>query len=331
VASAGPAEGPVPGEPPSRRRGILLALSATACWSLSGVMVRLLEATTSWQIVLWRSLGMVAAVGLLLLVEERGRPGPALAAAGRRAVVAGLLSAAASALFILAIARVTIANALFLAGIAPLLAALGARALLGEPVPARTWAAIGLALAGVAVMLGDGIEAGELAGNLLALGSAVCFAGFGVTLRAGRTADMVPAVLWAGLLGAGLGLVAVGLGLDEPPAAAWAPAARDLGLCLAMGVVQLGLGMVLYTRASRHLPAAELQLLATTEHVLAPLLVWLVVAELPRVATLAGGALVLAAVVLRAAPEPAPAARPLSPAPCPGASSPRSPRAGPGC
>lgn len=288
----------------SHRRGVLLALGATACWSLSGVMVRLMEAATSWQIVLWRSIGMVAAVGLLLLVQERGRPGEALRAAGLRGLLAGVLSAGASALFILAIARVTIANALFMAGIAPLLAALGARLLLGEPVPGRTWTAIGLALAGVALMLGDGLKAGDLGGNLLALGSACCFAAFGVALRSGREADMVPAVLWAGIVGAALGAATVGLGIGDAAAGHWAPPPPDLALCLAMGVVQLGLGMVLYTRASRHLPAAELQLLATTEHVLAPLLVWLAVAELPRPATFLGGALILGAVLLRAAREP---------------------------
>jgi DME family drug/metabolite transporter len=308
-----------------RRRGVLLALAATACWSLSGVMVRLLEVATSWQIVLWRSLGMLLAVGLGLLVRERGRLFPALAAAGPRALLAGVFSAGASALFILAIARVTIANALFLSGVAPLLAALGGRLPLGEPIPGRTWTALGLALAGVAAMVGDGVRAGDLAGNLSALGSACCFAAFGVILRSGRDGDMVPAVLWAGLVGTVLGAATLALDAAVPLPRAWLPPPRDLALCLAMGVVQLGLGMVLYTRASRHLPAAELQLLATTEHLLAPLLVWLVVAELPRSATFLGGALVLAAVVLRAMPEPAGGHLGLRPGPRPASSSRRIP------
>jgi len=68
-------------------------------------------------------------------------------------------------------------------------------------------------------------------------------------------------------------------------------------LALAMGVVQLGGGLVLYTRASRHLPAAELQLVATAELVLAPLWVWIGVGEAPGAATVAGGGLVLLAIL----------------------------------
>jgi drug/metabolite transporter (DMT)-like permease len=67
-----------------------------------------------------------------------------------------------------------------------------------------------------------------------------------------------------------------------------------------MGVVQLGGGLVLYTRASRHLPAAELQLVATAELVLAPLWAWIGVGEAPNAATLVGGGLVITAILAQA-------------------------------
>src|SRR5262249_42892204 len=75
---------------------------------------------------------------------------------------------------------------------------------------------------------------------------------------------------------------------------------RDLLLALAMGVVQLGGGLVLYTRASRYLPAAELQLVATAELVLAPLWVWIGVGEAPGAATAAGATLVILAILMQA-------------------------------
>ena len=48
---------------------------------------------------------------------------------------------------------------------------------------------------------------------------------------------------------------------------------------------------------SRHLPAAELQLIATAELVLAPLWVWVGVGEAPGAATLVGGALIVLAIL----------------------------------
>ena len=96
-------------------------------------------------------------------------------------------------------------------------------------------------------------------------------------------------------------MAALLLATEGEPRAAFVVSARDLTLCAVMGSVQLGLGSVCYTLGTRHLPAAALQLLALLELVFSPLWVWLVVGEVPGLATLAGGALVLGASALQAA------------------------------
>jgi drug/metabolite transporter (DMT)-like permease len=276
----------------SRGRGLLLALGATLCWSSAGLLVRLVREATGWHIILYRSLGLTAMLAVMIALVDRGRALEAIRRAGWPAVLAGLCSAASSVFFILALSRVTVANALFITGITPFLTALGARAFLGEAVPLRAWGAMALAAAGVGVMLGDGLAVGELGGNLLALGSALSFAGQGLVLRANRQTDMLPAVLHAGVAGTLAALVALGLAGASPGVAP-----RDLLLSLAMGGSSSAGGLVLFTRASRHLPAAELQLVATAELVLAPLWVWLGVGETPSGATLAGGFLILLAIL----------------------------------
>ena len=281
-------------------QGALFTVAGALFWSLSGVLVRLVEAAGSWQIVLYRSLAMTATLLLILGLRYGGRVLEPLRRAGSGAVLAGVALSSASCLYILALAHVTVANALFVSGVAPFVAALVARAWLGEAVPGRTWAAMALAVAGVAVMVGGGLAPGRLVGNLLALGSAVSVALVSVLLRRGRQGDMTPAVFWSGLVSAGLGVVALLLATDGAPASAFAVSRRDLTLCAVMGSVQLGLGSVCYTLGARHLPAAALQLLALLELVFSPLWVWLVVGEVPAPATLAGGGLVLAASVLQA-------------------------------
>lgn len=67
-----------------------------------------------------------------------------------------------------------------------------------------------------------------------------------------------------------------------------------------MGAVILAVGMILYTLGSRVLPAAEATLLSLVEVMLAPVWVWLALSETASPATFAGGAVVLAAVVLNA-------------------------------
>ena len=76
----------------------------------------------------------------------------------------------------------------------------------------------------------------------------------------------------------------------------------DLIACAVMGIVQIGCGLVAFTAGARHVPAADLALLAQTEVVLSPVWAWLVVGEVPAFWTLVGGAMVLAAVTLQAWP-----------------------------
>jgi DME family drug/metabolite transporter len=68
---------------------------------------------------------------------------------------------------------------------------------------------------------------------------------------------------------------------------------------VAMGAVQLSLGLALFTIGSRSLPAVELALLVLAEPMMAPLWVWLVFGEVPSGYTVTGGAIILAALTFR--------------------------------
>jgi drug/metabolite transporter, DME family len=76
--------------------------------------------------------------------------------------------------------------------------------------------------------------------------------------------------------------------------------AHNAGLLVALGVGQIGLGLVFLTIGGRLIPAAEVALITLLEVVLGPLWVWIFLSEQPSAATLAGGAIVLAAVAIQA-------------------------------
>jgi drug/metabolite transporter (DMT)-like permease len=79
----------------------------------------------------------------------------------------------------------------------------------------------------------------------------------------------------------------------------------------ALGTGQIGLGLAFLTIGARLIPAAQVALISLLEVVLGPLWVWLSVGERPTAATLAGGAVVVAAVVIQARGRaPAPRALP---------------------
>lgn len=273
----------------NHRRAVTMMVVAAICWSSGGILVRQLSINNVWEIVFWRSVFMALFVaGVLVVIHGRRMPA-AVAAAGKPGLLAGLFLAGTFFFFIGSLTRTTVANTFVLMSVSPFLAALAAKLILREGVPTRTWIAMAIAFGGILVMFADSLDAGRLAGNLLALGVSCCFAAQVTVLRRYHaTVDMLPQVMIAGLIS----LVAA-LALSPP----FAATPRDLAVLALMGSVQLGTGCLLATAASKHLSATELGLLALLEPILGPLWVWVLMGENPGAATLTGGAIVLAAVI----------------------------------
>jgi drug/metabolite transporter (DMT)-like permease len=274
--------------------GMALVIAAGVVWSLQGLVFRQIDTAGTWAVLFWRSIGMLPVLLGFLIWRAGGRsPLPAIRAVGLAGVMGGLGLVGAFGGAIFAIQSTTIANAVFLFTASPFLTALIGWAALGERVRPVTWAAMGLAMAGIYVMVRDGLGDGAMAGNVAALLSALGFAVFTVTLRWGKVADSLPSVLLGGvfsiIVGAAVASV-MGQPLTVPlPDALWS---------MAMGAVTLSGGMVLYELGSRVVPAAETALLSNIEVMLAPLWVWLFLNETASAATFTGGAILLVAVTL---------------------------------
>jgi drug/metabolite transporter, DME family len=276
-------------------QGVALVLAAGSLWSLMGLGLRQIETASVWQILFWRSVGMVPVLLGFIWWTSAGRPLGQIRKVGIAGAIGGFGLVFAFAGAIYAIQTTTIANAVFLFTASPFVAAILGWILLAERVRPWTWAAIGLAVFGMYLMVREGLAMGALAGNIAALLSAVGFGAFSVALRWGKLADMLPAAMLGGVfsvLVAGAILLARGEAIVTLP---W-----DMGLSAAIGAVILALGMVMYTQGSRVIPAAELTLLSLIEVLLAPMWVFLFLGETASAATFIGGGVLLAAVALNA-------------------------------
>ncbi len=273
------------------RHGVALVLTAGACWSIMGLVVRLMEAATSWQILFYRSLSLGLFLALVLALRSRGRPLRAIRRGGRSSVLGGLALVLAFCGSIFAVRNTTVANAMFLFATAPFMAAGLGLLILKESVRRATWTAMAAGGLGVVLMVAEGIALGHFLGNAAAVLSAIGFALFTIALRWQHKEDMLPAVCLGGFftaMVAGLLCLTGGEGL--------AVSRHDLLLACLLGVGQLGLGLTLYTYGSKAVPAAELALLAMSEVVLGPFWVWLALGETAGPWTLIGGAVLLAAI-----------------------------------
>jgi drug/metabolite transporter (DMT)-like permease len=279
------------------RRGQAYVALAAVAWSTAGVLQRQLTVDTPTQ-VCGRAAFAAAALLAYVAVVERGRVVPAFRSIGRAGVAVALCAAVASASFISALNHTSVARVLFILALAPVLAALLARVGLGEPITRRTVVAMAIALAGVALMLGAPGEA-SLAGDGLALLAASAFALMIVITRWRHDVSMAPATCLAQAI-----LVVAFLPLATPSEIG----GGDVFWLAALGIGQIGLGFALLTVGARLIPAAQVGLITLLEVVLGPLWVWLAIGERPSTITLAGGAVVIAAIVVqtRAAAPPAP-------------------------
>jgi drug/metabolite transporter (DMT)-like permease len=271
----------------STRGRIYVALAAVA-WSSAGVLQRELSVDLGTQLA-GRALFAVLAILAYVAVVEHGGVGRSFRAIGHGGLAVAALMAVSSGAFIVALNHASVANVLFMQALAPILAAvLGT--LLGEPVPWRTWTAMAVAIAGVALMVGGPGGEPHLLGEGMALVMSVAFAGTLVITRRRRDVSMAPATCLSQI---------VVLVAAAPFATPGSIDRRDLLLLASLGVGQIGLGLVFLTIGARLIPAAEVALITLLEIVLGPLWVWVLLAEEPGTATLVGGAIVLAAVALQ--------------------------------
>jgi len=270
------------------RRGRLFVAFAAIAWSSAGILQRELSVGVATQLA-GRALFAVLGLAAYIAVAERGGLVRGFRAVGRGGLAVALLTAVASGTFIVALNHASVANILFMQALAPVLAAVLGLAV-GETVGRRTWLAMAVAIGGVAVMVGGPTRPSAL-GLGLSLVMTTSFAATLVITRHKRDVSMAPAVCLSQLL-----VFLVAAPFAQPATAS----GRDVALMVALGVGQIGLGLVFLAIGGRLIPAAEVALITLLEVVLGPLWVWIFLSEQPGVATLVGGAIVLGAVAIQA-------------------------------
>jgi drug/metabolite transporter (DMT)-like permease len=278
---------------------VFVALAAVA-WSTAGILQRELSVDVATQLA-GRAFFAVLGLAAYIVVAERGGLARAFRAVGRAGLAIAALMAVASGTFIIALNHSTVANILFMQALAPVLAAVLGMTV-GEKVMQRTWIAMAVALAGVGVMVGGPSRPNAL-GLGLSLLMTTSFAATLVITRHKRDVSMAPATCLSQVI-----VLLIAAPLSSPGSAG----GRDGALMLALGVGQIGLGLVFLTIGGRLIPAAEVALITLLEVVLGPLWVWIFLSEQPGVATLVGGAIVLGEVAIQAGadadaePQPVP-------------------------
>lgn len=265
---------------------IILAASAAA-YSTAGFFTRLIH-VDAMTMLFWR--GIFAGLFLTAMVawRERGHVAKSVRAIGRDGLLIALCSALATVCFLNAFRLSSVADVMVIDATMPFLTAGIAWLLIGEREDRVTLLATLAAVVGVAVMAGPAIASGRLLGNLLALAMALLMSVVLVLIRRNPDVSMLPAVGLSAFLCALIVL---------PYAQPFAVDRLEMLELVLFGTTQFGMGLLLLALGTPLVSATRGALIGTLQTPLATLWVWLAFAETPAVATLAGGAIVLAAVV----------------------------------
>ena len=285
--------------------GVALVV-ATVAVSFSPIFIRFADDNAAT--IVWLRMGMATALLVPWVLRDvrrhvlpRGRTQISLVLAS------GVLLAGHFLLWTASLQYTSIAASVLLVSVHPIIVTPLGRRLLGERVSRRTLVAVAVALVGMVVTCaGDfRVDSHAFGGDLLAIGGAVCLAGYLLIGRgvrselgvAGYSAIVYTVVCVIAALTAVVG------------GTAHLPSPKVALACLGLAVVCTLGGHTVYNWALRHVQVLLVSLSFLGEPPLAALLALAFFGAVPGLATIAGGVLILAGLAL-ALIEPGAWARP---------------------
>jgi drug/metabolite transporter (DMT)-like permease len=271
-----------------QRLGIALVVGAAIAWSTAPFFTRLLP-YDSWTILFWRGLfggGMI----MVLMVLLQGRAGLRdLTRMDKNGWLVALFSTLGMIAFIPSLQLTNVSNVAIIIATGPFLAAALAWIWLREIPQLRTMLASVVALCGVMIIVGNARAGSDILGIALACFMALAIAAMTVMVRRHKDTSMVAAAAMSNILGSVISIpFAHGIaGITG----------FDLLILAMFGCLQVAIGLTLFFLGSRLLPSGQAALISTLETPLMPFWIWVGFAEVPTLRVLAGGALVMGAVI----------------------------------
>ncbi|HMQ70296.1 MAG TPA: DMT family transporter [Ignavibacteria bacterium] len=275
---------------PDHKKGLIFISAAALLWSSGGLFIRILT-LDAFQISFYRSL--IAAITIIVI-----------SAAGKQklkfqfdliSVLCSLSYSLILILFVVAAKLTTIANAIFLQFTAPIYLLFLEPAFLKTKFEKKNLIALIFCLFGMILFFFGKLELSGYLGNLIAIGSGICFALFTLFLKWKRQLHKRDETLV--YIVAGNFLVCI---FCLP--VIWGNFSFDLtqGLVLLfMGVFQIGISYIIFNEGVKYISATESMIIAMLEAILSPVWVFIGVGETPSVYAITGSLIILLTIVWR--------------------------------
>ena len=271
--------------PQNSRRGIVLMIAGLAMFSIGEGAVKYLTAEYEIVQIVWARYTFHAV--LFLAIFSRIGIKRQIATAwpwlqfGR-----SILLLTATACFFTAVRYLSLAEAISINFVSPLLVTVFSIVILSERVGIRRWLAIMVGFVGVLIIVRPGLGVMHWAA-ILPLGTAVCYALYQILTRiAARTEDTQTSLFWTSAVGAILTSAVVPFAWTAPSPFAWA-------LMIGTGLF-FGFGHYLLIKGFEVAPASMLAPFIYTQLIWVTIIGYLIFGNFPDGFTLFGGLIVIA-------------------------------------
>ncbi len=264
-----------------RFKGIILAIIASTLWSIGGILVKLLD----WNpVAISGSRSFIASLVILAYIRK-----PKITKS--KPQIIGAIAYSATVLFyVIANKLTTAANAILLQYTAPIFVAILSFFILREKIHWYDIASIVAVVLGMALFFIDGVDSGNILGNIIAIASGFAVACNTLALRVQKD-DSALETVWLGNLLTFIIAVPFILQVDI--------SVRDLIIVVILGVFQLGISYIAYANCLKYITALEAILIAVLEPLLNPIWVYIFLGEKPSINAIFGGIIVIVAITLR--------------------------------
>ena len=284
------------GELKNPKFAIPVVLLAGILWSFGPYVVRNINQpeTVPWQYLFTRGLVIFTLLNVYLYFEEGKEFVKNYKKIGFSGLIGGLGLATAMITFIWSITNTTAAITLLCLAAMPFITALLGFLFLKEEISLNVWIAIFIASIGILIMALNNNENNSLVGLVLGLASAVGFSVFSVSLRWRKETPKFTTVALAGLF-----CFLISSAVLFSNNMNFLSSSKNESLFALHGTI-VCLGLILYSIASKNIPAAELTLLSLTEVIGGVFWVWLPwlgINEIPSTNTIIGGFLIFLSIM----------------------------------
>ena len=266
----------------SKSTAIIFLLCTAILWSTGGFLIKFIE----WHpIAIAGGRSIIAALIMWVYVKKPKFTWSNIQIMGAVAYAFTVI------LFVIANKLTTAANTILLQYTGPIYVALFSYWFLKEKITSIDWITILIVILGMTLFFIEKLSPDGILGNFIAILAGIAFAWLALCLRKQKDGSPLESLILGNILTAIIGLPFI---IDTG-----IPSQQSMIALFVLGIFQLGIPYILYSKAVKYVSALDAVLIPILEPILNPLWVFLLLGESIGMWPMIGGAIIIVAITTR--------------------------------